>query len=135
MPPLTAPFAVSALLLAVALGPASAQSLSPLQKTGETPSASKAFRLVVGNPYDQRMTFVLTPMQADYVTPARGATLNYPRLTLAPGFSRQVIFTFDIDPKKKERTIALCITPENIDGPVLPRVCGLYTGHIAGSGS
>jgi hypothetical protein len=134
MPSLINRLALAALLVATGIGAAEAQSLSPLEKTGNTPSARKAFRLVVGNPYDHRMTFVLTPMQADYSTPAKDAAVNYPKLTMAPGFSRQVIFTFDIDPKKKERTIALCVMPEDLDGPILPRVCGLYTGRMAGAG-
>jgi hypothetical protein len=113
---------------------ASAQSLSPLEREGMTPSDRKAFRLVVGNPYNRRMTFVLVPTEPDYSTPARGVVVNHKRLTLAPGFSRQVIVTFDIDPAKGERTIALCVMPEAIDGPVLPRVCGRYAGHMAGRG-
>ncbi len=134
MPSLIHRFAIAALVVVAGLGAAHAQSLSPLQKAGDTPSARKAFRLVVGNPYNRRMTFSLVPMQSDYVTPTTGAVVNYPRLTMAPGFSRQVILTFDIDPAKKERTIALCVMPENLDGPILPRVCGLYTGRMAGHG-
>jgi hypothetical protein len=134
MPSLIKLFAIATLVGAACIGAAQAQSLSPLEKTGDTPSARKAFRLVVGNPYDRRMTFSLVPMQSDYATPATGVVVNYPRLVMAPGFSRQVILTFDIDPAKKERTIALCIMPENLDGPILPRVCGLYTGRMAGHG-
>ena len=114
--------------------PVAGQSLSPIEKAGTTPSLRKAFRLQVGNPYSRRMTFVLVPMQPDYATPAKGASLTAKRLTLAPGFSRQVIFTFDIDQKLRERTIALCVMPENLDGPILPRVCGLYTGRVIGTG-
>ena len=127
-------------LLALLLGfglaaPAAAQSLSPLEKAGVTPSDRKAFRLVVGNPYKQKMTFDILPMQPDYQTPAKGAMVNYPRITMGPGISRQVIFTFDIDPKQKERKIALCVQPAALDGPILPRVCGLYVGRMAGLGS
>lgn len=127
-------------LLALLLGfglaaPAAAQSLSPLEKAGVTPSDRKAFRLVVGNPYKQKMTFDILPMQPDYQTPAKGAMVNYPRITMGPGISRQIIFTFDIDPKQKERKIALCVQPAALDGPILPRVCGLYVGRMAGLGS
>lgn len=114
--------------------PTLAQSLSPLEKSGITPSDRKAFRLQVGNPYDRRMTFVLIPLRPDFETPTNGVVVKPARLTMAPGFSRQVIVTFDIDPAKKERTIALCVMPENLDGPILPRVCGLYTGRMAGHG-
>jgi len=127
-------------LLALLLGfglaaPAAAQSLSPLEKAGVTPSDRKAFRLVVGNPYKQKMTFDILPMQPDYQTPAKGAMVNYPRITMGPGISRQIIFSFDIDPKQKERKIALCVQPAALDGPILPRVCGLYVGRMAGLGS
>lgn len=134
MPSLRATFCTAMFLTLVAGAPALAQSLSPIEKDGITPSDRKAFRLQVGNPYDRRMTFVLVPMQPDYVTPADGARLSTTRLTMAPGFSRPVIFTFDIDPKLRERTIALCVMPEALDGPILPRVCGLYTGRMAGAG-
>jgi hypothetical protein len=124
---------VAATGLAMA-APAAAQSLSPLEKTGMTPSDRKAFKLTVGNPYERRMTFVLVPLAPDYATPIKGVTIQPPELTMAPGFSRQVIVTFDIDPTKKERTIALCVMPKALDGPILPRVCGRYTGRMAGRG-
>lgn len=124
---------VAATGLAMA-APAAAQSLSPLEKTGLTPSDRKAFKLTVGNPYERRMTFVLVPLAPDYATPIKGVTIQPPELTMAPGFSRQVIVTFDIDPTKKERTIALCVMPKALDGPILPRVCGRYTGRMAGRG-
>jgi hypothetical protein len=114
--------------------PAAAQSLSPLEKSGITPSDKKAFKLTVGNPYNRRMTFVLVPLAPDYQTPIGGVVIRPAKLTMAPGFSRQVIVTFDIDPTKKERTIALCVMPAALDGPILPRVCGRYTGRMAGRG-
>jgi len=121
-------------LVLVLAAPATAQSLAPFEKTGVTPSDRKGFRLVVGNPYSRRMTFRLVPMQADYNTPADNAVVQPSRITMGPGISRQVIFTFDIDPAKRERTIALCVMPDAVDGPILPRVCGLYTGRMAGAG-
>lgn len=122
-----------AAVIAIA-APAAAQSLAPLEKTGVTPSDRKAFKLTVGNPYKSRMTFVLVPLAPDYQTPIKGVTIQPAQLTMAPGFSRQVIVTFDIDPAKKERTIALCVMPKALDGPILPRVCGRYTGRMAGRG-
>ena len=125
----------AALLLPLCLAaPALAQSLSPLEKSGLTPSDRKAFRLQVGNPYDHRMTFVLVPMMPDYQTPIDGVVVKPAKLTMAPGFSRPVIVTFEIDPTKRERTIALCVMPAALDGPILPRVCGLYVGRMAGAG-
>jgi hypothetical protein len=125
----------TALLLALCFAaPALAQSLSPLEKSGLTPSDRKAFRLQVGNPYDHRMTFVLVPLMPDYQTPIDGVVVKPAKLTMAPGFSRSVIVSFEIDPTKKERTIALCVMPAALDGPILPRVCGLYTGRMAGRG-
>lgn len=138
MSPLKPARLVPLLTLLLGLGlaaPAAAQSLSPLEKSGVTPSDRKAFKLVVGNPYKQKMTFDILPMQPDYQTPAKGAMVNYPRITMGPGLSRQIIFTFDIDPKEKERKIALCIQPAALDGPIMPRVCGLYVGRMAGRGS
>lgn len=135
MPPLKAALVSVALLAGLAAAaPTLAQSLSPLEKSGLTPSDRKAFRLQVGNPYDHRMTFVLVPLLPDYETPTANVVVKPAELTMAPGFSRQVIVTFDIDPAKKERTIALCVMPKAIDGPILPRVCGLYTGRMAGHG-
>lgn len=130
---------LAALALAIAAGlaiatPVAAQSLSPLEKSGITPSDRKAFKLTIGNPYERRMTFVLVPLAPDYETPIKGVTIQPAELTMAPGFSRQIIVTFDIDPAKKERTIALCVMPKALDGPILPRVCGRYTGRMASRG-
>ena len=122
-----------ALGLAIA-APALAQSLSPLEKSGLTPSDRKAFRLQVGNPYERRMTFALLPMLPVYATSAKGVVVKPAELTLAPGITRNIIVTFEIDPAKKERTIALCVMPAALDGPILPRVCGRYTGRMAGAG-
>lgn len=127
-------YLLAAGLLLGLTAPTAAQSLTPFEKTGVTPSDRKAFKLQVGNPYDSRMVFKVVPMQPDYETPAGGAVVKPTRLVMAPGITRQVIFTFDIDPARGERTIALCVTPEAMDGPILPRVCGLYTGRMAGTG-
>lgn len=121
---------IAVLLVATSVSIAHGQSLSPMEHTGTTPSAIKGFRLNVGNPYPRRMAFVLTAMQPDYRTPAAGATIRPERVVLAPGHARPVLFAFQIDPALKERTIALCISPENVDGPILPRVCGRYTGRM-----
>jgi hypothetical protein len=132
MPPVkpTPTILLVALALASFAVPAAAQSLSPMTRDGKTPSATKAFKLQVGNPYKERMTFVLTPMNTDFTAPISGAQVKPAKLTMAPGFSRQVILSFDIDPKAKERTIGLCVTPADINGPIQPRVCGLYTGRM-----
>lgn len=125
---------LAALALAFALAlpglGADAQSLSPMRKDGRTPTETKGFRLVVGNPYPTRMTFQLVPMQPGFEVPAEDATVRPNRITLAPGFSRPVILTFKISPEEKERTVAVCIIPEGIEGPVLPRVCGTYVGRL-----
>lgn len=135
MPSLKIAFASLLVLAGFAIAaPALAQSLSPLEKSGMTPSDKKAFRLQVGNPYDHKMTFVLVPLMPDYQTPIDGVVVKPAKLTMAPGFTRPVIVTFEIDPTKKERTIALCVMPKAVDGPILPRVCGLYTGRMAGHG-
>jgi hypothetical protein len=117
-----------ALLLA---GPVAAQSLSPMRAEGDTPSNIKGFRLAIGNPYKQRMTFVVLPMDPKFESPAPDAAVNQPEIRLAPGASRPVIVSFRIDPKLKERTIGVCVQPKDLDGPVLPRVCGTYTGRLS----
>lgn len=128
---------VKALLLAAALasaaaGPAAAQSLSPMRSEGETPSAIKGFRLHVGNPYRQKMTFLVIPMEPGFSVTAPDAAVNFPELTMAPGTIRQVIVSFRIDPAIKERTIGVCVQPKAIEGVVMPRVCGTYTGRLRG---
>lgn len=105
-----------------------------MTKEGMTPSETKGFRVAVGNPYSDRMTFIAVPMESDFSTMAADAVAKPPRLRLAPGQTRSVIVAFKIDSTRKERTIALCIMPEGLEGPILPRVCGLYTGHILGNG-
>ena len=122
--------ALAAVVLALAASPAASQSLSPMERVGVTPSDTKGFKLLVGNPYSQRMTFSVVPMDPEFTTPIEGAVVKPARVTLAPGRGRSVIVAFKIDPSQKERTIGVCIMPENFEGPVLPRVCGRYTGRM-----
>jgi hypothetical protein len=110
----------------------SAQSLSPMHNEGETPSQVKGFKLFVGNPYRTKMTFRVLPMDPGFKALAVDAAVNYPELTLAPGITRQVIVTFRIDPRIKERTIGVCVQPKSIAGTVMPRVCGTYIGRLRG---
>lgn len=125
-------FALGLVLLAT--GDAAAQSLSPMRADGGTPSDVKGFRLTVGNPYASRMTFTVTPMNPGFTEPAADAAVNAPELRLAPGASRPVIVTFKIDPQLKERTIGVCVQPKDLEGPILPRVCGTYVGRRLGAG-
>lgn len=125
--------AIAALLLIAVSGAAGAQSLSPMRKEGATPSLVKGFRLYVGNPYPARMTFEIIPMDPHFRFRAVDAAVNFPELTMAPGTTRQVIVTFRIDPAIKERTIGVCVQPQAIEGTVMPRVCGTYTGRLRGA--
>ncbi len=128
--PLLVAFAVS---LGLA-GAAHAQSLAPMHNTGTTPSLIKGFRLYVGNPYKTRMIFLVEPMDPKFKVVAPDAAVNQPEIALAPGATRPVIVTFKIDPQLKERTIGVCVLPKDLEGPVLPRVCGTYTGKLIGVG-
>lgn len=123
-----------ALVGGVSLAPAAGQSLSPMRNEGTTPTSMKAFRLQVGNPYKQRMVFIIVPMEPGFEVPAAGARVNYPEIAMAPGVARQVIVSFSIDPAIKERIIGVCVQPRAFEGTVMPRVCGTYTGRITGAG-
>ena len=123
---------LAAILVLPAIAPAGAQSLSPMRRDGTTPSDIKGFRLVVGNPYRQRMTFVAVPMDPSFEHPVTGAAASPAEFRLAPGASRPVLLQFRVDTTSKERTIGLCIYPKGLEGPVLPRVCGTYTGRLIG---
>jgi hypothetical protein len=115
-------------------GVAAAQSLSPMRNEGTTPSNIKGFRLLVGNPYQAKMTFLVIPMDPKFTTLAADAEVNFPEVTMAPGMKRQVIVTFKIDPALKERTIGVCVQPKNLDSTILPRVCGTYIGRLRNAG-
>ena len=123
--------AAAALLTSTA---AEAQSLSPMHLTGNTPSATKGVRLLVGNPYKVPITFEIVPMDPSFTNPAPHAVVQPKEVRLAPGFSRSVLVAFDIDPGRKERTIGVCVQPKEIAGPIFPRVCGTYTGIRIGGG-
>jgi len=126
---------ILAILCALAAaGPAAAQSLSPMRDAGATPSAVKGFRLTVGNPYKTRMSFIVVAMEPGFAVPARDAAVSAPEFRLAPGAARPVIVSFRINPVLKERTIGVCVMPKQVEGPILPRVCGTYTGRMAGAG-
>lgn len=120
--------------LALGSGAAAGQSLSPMRDAGSTPSDVKGFRLTIGNPYKTRMVFLVLPMDPSFRVAAAEAAVSAPEIRLAPGASRPVIVTFRIDPALKERTIGVCVQPKDLDGPVLPRVCGTYTGRLIGAG-
>ena len=128
------PIVTALLMLGVSVAMAHAQSLSPMHNTGTTPSNIKGFKLVIGNPYKQKMTFQVIPMDTKFRTVAQDAQVNFPEITMAPGTTRQVIVTFKIDAVRKERTIGVCVQPKDLGGTVLPRVCGTYTGKLPGVG-
>jgi hypothetical protein len=130
---LSAPILAAAVLLAFA-GAAPAQSLSPMRNEGDTPSMVKGFKLYVGNPYRVRMIFKVIPMDPKFEVAAADAAVNFPEIAMAPGTTRQVIVTFRIDPQLKERTIGVCVQPKDIEGTVMPRVCGTYTGRLRRTG-
>lgn len=123
---------LATMVVAAISGTATAQSLSPMRNEGETPSQIKGFKLVVGNPYRTKMTFVIVPMDPEFRERAADAKVNFAEITMAPGASRQVIVSFRIDPQLKERTIGVCVQPKDIEGLVIPRVCGTYTGRFRG---
>ena len=125
---------IAGLVLLLLTGAAAAQSLSPMHNDGETPSLVKGFKLYVGNPYKTSMTFEVIPMDPRFEVAAADAAVNFPEITMAPGTSRQVIVTFRIDPTQKERTIGVCVQPKSIEGTVMPRVCGTYTGRLHRAG-
>lgn len=116
---------------AVGVGSASAQSLSPMHNKGLTPSDTKGFKLVVGNPYPRAMTFVIVPMDTQFENLAARAVVRPSEVRLGAGLSRTVTVAFKIDPGQKERTIGVCVQPKEIEGSVFPRVCGTYTGVMA----
>ena len=117
-----------ALALGLAAGPALAQSLSPMDKTGTTPTDIKGFKLMVGNPYSERMTFVIVPMNPEFTAVADDAVVRPNEIRLAPGSGRTVTVQFRIGAETKERTMVVCVMPKDLEGHVLPRVCGNYTG-------
>jgi type IV pilus biogenesis protein CpaD/CtpE len=128
------PIIAAALALLALTGPAAAQSLSPMRNDGETPSTVKGFKLYIGNPYRTRMVFQVIPMDPKFEVAAADAAVNFPEIAMAPGTTRQVIVTFRIDPQLKERTIGVCVQPKAIEGTVMPRVCGTYTGRLSRTG-
>jgi hypothetical protein len=124
---------ILAALALLAAAPAAGQSLSPMRNAGTTPSDIKGFRLMVGNPYRARLVFGVRLTDATFAAEAPQAAVNAAEFALAPGASRPIIVEFRIGPNEKERTIGVCITPRSLPGPLLPRVCGLYTGRRAGA--
>ena len=67
------------LMVAVSGGAAGAQSLSPMHNSGTTPSDTKGFKLFVGNPYKQKMTFQVIPMDPKFRVAAADAQSTSPR--------------------------------------------------------
>ncbi|WP_051332444.1 hypothetical protein [Cucumibacter marinus] len=130
-----APLGLVALTAFGSISAAHGQSLSPMRKDGLTLSDMKGFRVAVSNPYQKRMAFVLEVMDPEFETPVGDAVVQPARLVLAPGYGRHVILAFKIPPNQKERTIGLCVRPEEISGSILPRVCGTFVGRRAHAAS
>jgi hypothetical protein len=107
---------------------AEAQSLSPMRKQGATPSDTKGFKLVVGNPYKKAMTFEIIPMDTEFEILADRAVVRPNEIRLGAGMQRTVTLAFKIPEGQKERTIGVCVQPKDLEGSILPRVCGTYTG-------
>ena len=124
------PFLLAACLLGLGADIGSAQSLSPMKKNGATPSDIKGFQLKAGNPYNKRMTFVAMVMDPTFTTEVSSARVQPAEFRLAPGAFRTLILQFKIAPPNKERTVAVCVLPKDIEGSILPRVCGTYTGSV-----
>jgi hypothetical protein len=119
------PLALAAAFVATA---ASAQSVSPMRRNWTTPSDTQGFRITVGNPYKQPMTFEVVAMDPEFRTAAAHAAVQPRLLRLGVGQSQSVLVAFKIGADSQERTIAVCVLPKDLEGPVLPRVCGTYTG-------
>ena len=124
-------FLATVLLALLATG-AAAQSVSPMKKSGTTLTARKAFYVTVSNPYPERMTFSLTPMEPGYHAEAKGTRVLPPEVTLGSHRQRRVIFMFDIPEGETERKVSLCVAPEGLASHVRPRVCGTYVGRRIG---
>lgn len=122
--------AIAATLFILSAGAAAAQSLSPMHNSGVTPTDTKGFKLAVGNPYPTAMVFEIIPMDTKFVTRAAHAVAQPSEIKLGPGLSRSVMVAFKIEAGQKERTIGVCVQPKQIEGSVLPRVCGTYTGTM-----
>ena len=123
-------------LVVLGCGMAEAQSLSPMRKQGSTPSDTKGFKLIVGNPYPRAMTFEIIPMDTKFEILADRALVRPSEIRLGAGMQRTVTLAFKIPQGQKERTIGVCVQPKDLEGSILPRVCGTYTGTmlVAGRG-
>ena len=86
--------------------------------------AQAAGTLTIGMPSEP---ITMDPQFAEEVG---DAVVKPETITIAPGHARTVIVAFKIDPIQKERTIGLCVMPYKFEGPILPRVCGRYTGRM-----
>ena len=125
---------IAAFLIAVIFlaGTAFAQGLTPMKREGVTAGPAKAFYVAVRNPYDRPMSFSITPVETDFETLASRAKARPHRVRLGAQKTRRVILLFEIPQNAKERTIALCVQPEEPLGSVVTRVCGTYTARRVG---
>jgi hypothetical protein len=122
------------ILVTLGCGMAEAQSLSPMRKQGMTPSDTKGFKLIVGNPYKRAMTFEIIPMDTRFEIVADRAVVRPSEVRLGAGMQRTVTLAFKIPAGQKERTIGVCVQPKDLKGSILPRVCGTYTGVVLTAG-
>jgi hypothetical protein len=76
------------------------------------------------------MVFEIVPMDPKFTTLAADSVVKPNIVKLGPGISRQVIVAFKIEPGQEERTIGVCVQPKQIEGSIMPRVCGTYTGTV-----
>ena len=81
---------LGAALLVLQAGGAAAQSVSPIKKSGVTPTNRKAFYVTIRNPYPAPMTFSLTPMEPDFEKEAKGTKVLPDTVTLGQDRQRRV---------------------------------------------
>jgi hypothetical protein len=120
---------MAATLGVLAASQAAAQGLSPLSRSGLTPSDRKAFHIAAHNPYPRPMDFELHVLDPETGAPASGARVVPDAVRLGPNGGRRVTLMFTVPPTGEERTVVLCIQPSDFPGPFLPRVCGRYAGR------
>lgn len=122
---LTASWILGMAALVCAHAAVHAQGLSPMQKTGSTPSDRKLFRLSIINPYPKEMRYELSAedvhtqhMQSDVKFTGRTGSLP-------PQSQRKILVVIPVP--EGRRDIRICLRFPELQGTVRPRVCGDYS--------
>jgi hypothetical protein len=104
------------------VGAVEAQGLSPMQKTGNTASDMKVFRLLIINPYKKEMKYELAAEDKQTHEFLSDVKFSGRKGNVSANSKKQILVFIPIHTNK--RSVRVCVRFPEIEENIRPRVCG-----------